>query len=53
MYAGEPSSCPVTVMRSRSITWAMPKSVSFSTPSFRIITFSGLMSRWMMPSAWA
>ena len=33
----------------------MPKSISLMSPSFRIITFSGLTSRWMTPSecAWA
>ncbi len=49
MYAGEPRSCPVTVMRCRSTTCAMPKSMSLRTPSLRIMTFSGLTSRWMMP----
>jgi len=29
------------------------KSISFTTPSARIITFSGLMSRCRMPAAWA
>ena len=45
MYAGDPSSWPVTVIRSRSSTCAMPKSISFSRPSLRTITFSGFTSR--------
>ena len=32
---------------------ATPKSISFSMPSLRTMTFSGLTSRWMMPSEWA
>ena len=53
MYAGEPRSGPVAVMRSLSTTCAMPKSHSTTVPSSRIITFSGLMSRWMIPTSWA
>ncbi len=54
MYAGEPTSAPVTVIRSPgSSTRAMPKSISFRTPSSRTITFSGLRSRWMTPASCA
>ncbi len=49
MYAGEPSSWPVTVIRWKSRTCAIPKSISLMRPSFRIITFSGFTSRWMTP----
>ena len=40
-------------MRSRSMIWATPKSISFRMPSLRTITLSGLTSRWMIPSEWA
>ena len=50
MYAGEPRSCPVTVMRSLSTICAMPKSMSLMSPSSRIMTFSGFTSRWMTPN---
>ncbi len=51
MWAGEPISDPVIVMRSsRSMICAIPKSISLMAPSERIITFSGLTSRWMTPN---
>ncbi len=31
---------------------AMPKSITFTRPDGVIITFAGLMSRWMMPALW-
>lgn len=54
MCAGEPTSVPVTVIRSSmSISRAMPKSMSLRTPSSRTMTFSGLRSRWMTPASCA
>ena len=53
MYAGEPSSWPVTVSRSRSTMCEIPKSISFTTPSDRIMMFSGLTSRCRIPPACA
>ncbi len=35
--------------RGRTTGRAMPKSRTFTIPSLRTITFSGLMSRWTMP----
>ena len=54
MWAGEPTSAPVIVIRSSvSRSLAMPKSISLSTPSSRTMTFSGFRSRWMTPSSCA
>ncbi len=56
MCAGEPTSAPVIVIRSsRSTIFAIPKSISLSTPSSRTIAFSGFRSRWITPCscAWA
>jgi hypothetical protein len=36
-----------------SASFASPKSSTFTRPSRRTMTFSGLMSRWMMPAACA
>ncbi|MFT3768655.1 MAG: hypothetical protein QM820_24680 [Minicystis sp.] len=39
--------CPVTSSGSLAARRARPKSSTLGCPSSRIITFSGLMSRWM------
>ena len=52
--AGDPRMLPVTVnFSSGSSSAAMPKSVSFTTPSSRTMMFSGLRSRWTTPAACA
>ena len=65
MYAGVPTTTPASVfstacvclgvgdLRRRGASFASPKSSTFTNPSGRSITFSGLMSRWTMPAACA
>ena len=60
MYQGVPNTMPVCVRwmwSSSSVTFAMPKSMTFGTtrPSSVSLrkTFSGLMSRCTMPASWA
>jgi len=59
-----PTRAPVIVSRESTFPPAMPKSISFTVSGFRrgsasgvmpprtIMTFAGLMSRWMMPAEW-
>ena len=42
----------VTVAEVSATARAMPKSMTFTAPDCVIITFAGLMSRWMMPLRW-
>jgi hypothetical protein len=46
-------SAPVCVWLVSVSARAMPKSATFATPSAVTSTFSGLMSRWTTPAAWA
>ena len=55
MYAGVPTASPVWVSRPSArvlIAFAMPKSATTAWPLSRRM-FSGLMSRWITPRAWA
>ena len=48
------STPPVAVCWVSALTaLASPKSATLTRPSSAIRTFSGLMSRWMRPAAWA
>ena len=63
MYSGVPTTVPARVSVWSSVRWValrrhMPKSRSFTSGKLRrsrrtMKTFSGFMSRWTMPSAWA
>ena len=64
MYCGVPMSMPLTVCPGIAVAdvtsasaglarRAMPKSSNLTSPSCRIITLSGLRSRWTMPARWA
>ena len=61
MYPGVPTAPPSTVSRSIvsafgkscGANFASPKSSTFSCPRGVTMMFCGLMSRWMMPAAWA
>ena len=54
-YCGVPTMKPACVWPGamRSIGRAMPKSISLALPVGSRIRFSGLMSRWSTPTAWA
>ena len=42
----------VTVAEVSATARAMPKSMTLTAPLLVIMTFAGLMSRWMMPLRW-
>ena len=53
-YEAVPSVMPVCVsVDCETMDFAMPKSMSLTVPSSRMRTLDGLMSRWMIPAAWA
>ncbi len=55
MYDGVPTAAPVRVCRCAPTSRAMPKSITFTRPARVIMTFAGLMSRWITPlsCAWS
>ena len=53
MYWAVPITSPVRVIGAASTARAMPKSVSFTSPSSRTRMFAGLTSRWMTPASCA
>ena len=58
MYAGVPSATPALVSDEVPLLWASPSALatpkSITTACRPVsITFSGLMSRWTIPWAWA
>ncbi len=51
MKPGDPTIIPVLVIETASITWAIPKSITFG-PSRVKMTLEGLRSRCTIPAAW-
>ena len=52
MYRSLPRSAPLSVVEALLAALAMPKSVSFTSPSNEMRMFCGLMSRWTISMGW-